>query len=458
MFGSGHRSPKGAVRRHSVNFGRRLLFGGLVLGITLFAIGSVLALILLIRQIVPFFHGAAPVSVNRPLAAAQTAPTSSLPSYTDTHRLTILLLGIDQRANQAALHRPSRSDTMIILTIDPQQKKAALISIPRDMVVPIPGHGRQKINTAHFWGAVDHPGGGPALAVQTVELNFGIHIDYYARVDFLAFQRLINAIGGIVVDVHRPILDDAYPTPDYGIRRIYIPTGPQWMDGTRALEYARSRHSANDFARQSRQRQVILAAEKKALRPQMIAKLPQFLNIIRESVATNVPLTQLPALVNLARSIPPKNIISTGITQNMVIDVYHNGTVLLPDQVKIRHLFDTVFDTPTPASTTAAAPSVAPTHGPLKVEVLNGTARLSFAANTAALLKQKGFVITRVAQASTSTQQHTMIVDRSGNAQAGREIAAIIGVPASAVQFAQPEPNSPDVTVILGYDAPWAPR
>src|SRR5438132_1471406 len=83
---------------------------------------------------------------------------------------------------------------------------AALISIPRDLVVVVPGHGSQKINTAHFWGDLDHPGDGPAVAKKTVEDAFGINVDYFARVDFLAFQRMIDAMGGIVVDVPRPIL------------------------------------------------------------------------------------------------------------------------------------------------------------------------------------------------------------------------------------------------------------
>lgn len=283
------------------------------------------------------------LSASLPVAGRANSTAPNLPAYSGSGRLTILLLGIDQRQNQAAQHIPSRTDTMIILTIDPQRKTAALISIPRDLVVPIPGHGDQKINTAHFWGEVDHRGGGPALAVKTVEQDFGIHIDYYARVDFSSFQRLIDAIGGIVVDVHRPILDDDYPTPEYGVQRIYIATGPQWMDGTRALEYARSRHSANDFARQARQRAVILAAEHKVLQPAMLLKLPQFIGILRESVGTNIPLTEVPSLVNLARSIPPQNIVDEGITPDMLIDVNHNGTEYLPRWPKIHRLFAKVF-------------------------------------------------------------------------------------------------------------------
>ncbi len=374
----------------------------------------------------------------------------NLPSYADQGRLTILLLGIDQRPDEAAAHRPSRTDTMIIATVDPRTRRAALISIPRDLVVPIAGHGNDKINTAHFWGETDHPGGGPRLAVDTVERNFGIHVDYYARVDFLAFVRLIDAIGGIVVDVPRPIRDDDYPTEDYGIRRIYIPAGPQWMDGARALEYARSRHSENDFSRQARQRQVILAAERKALEPRLLVKLPGLIGILQQSVGTDVPLGQIPALVSLARSIPPQNIVSTGITYDMIVDVNQDGTELRPDQAKIRRLFDSIFEAPGAGEGSAEA-----TAGPpAKVEVLNGTTRDGLAASTADLLKGKGYAITRVAQAATSDHLVTEIVDRSGARHAGAAIARLLGVASTTVRPAPPRDGAPDVTITLGFDVP----
>jgi polyisoprenyl-teichoic acid--peptidoglycan teichoic acid transferase len=360
-------------------------------------------------------------------------------------RITILLLGIDQRAEEAAAHVPSRSDTMIVLTIDPRAKRAALVSIPRDLVVAVPGHGMQKINTAHFWGETDHPGSGPELAKETVEQTFGIRVDYYARVDFLAFQRLVDAVDGVVIDVPRPILDDAYPTPDYGIQRIYIPAGPQWMDGTRALEYARSRHSENDFARQSRQRQVILAAEQRLFQPSTLLKLPALAQIARDSVGTDVPLTQVPALALLARTIPAQNVTNVGIGPDMVVDINHDGTELLPQSDKIRQLFSQIWDTPA----SAAAPA-----GPVRVEVFNGTTRPGFAAATADALKARGYVVANVAQAQTSDHLTTTIVDRSGSRQAGAAIAKLVGVPANQVQTASPQPGAADVTVILGFDAP----
>lgn len=432
-------SSRRPVRRRHAGLARRIAIVLVSLGVAAFACGGVVFGAIFVRQIsapaTPVTNGAAP---------------ASLPTYSDPNRLTILLLGIDQRQDQAAQHVPSRSDTMIVLTVDPRQKKAALVSIPRDLVVPIPGHGDQKINTAHFWGEVDHPGGGPSLAVDTVERNFGIHVDYYARVDFLAFQRLIDAVGGIVVDVHRPILDDEYPTPDYGTIRLYIPTGPQWMDGARALEYARSRHSENDFARQARQREVILAAERKALQPGMLVKLPEFVAILHESVGTDIPLTKIPSLVSLARSIPAENVVDVGITSDMVVDVNHDGTVLLPDRARISRLFASVFGDVAPSQV------VEPTSTPepaARIEVTNGTTRDGLATLTADKLRRDGYVIAGVAQASRDDYLHTIVVDRTGSRHVGASIARTLGVSESAVEVEKAAPGAPDVTIILGYDA-----
>jgi LCP family protein required for cell wall assembly len=382
---------------------------------------------------------------SQPAEVRQAAATSNI--------LTILLLGIDQRPDEAAKHIPSRTDTMIVAMADATAKRAALVSIPRDLVVAIPGHGNQKINTAHFWGESDHSGGGPALAARTVGATFGVPVDYFARVDFAAFRQGIDALGGIVVDVDRPILDNEYPTEDYGIKRLYIPGGLQPMNGERALEYVRSRHDDNDFGRQSRQRRVILAAKDKLLRPRTILSLPGLVDIVRKSVATDVPTAKLPGLLYLALSIPPANVTNAGITYDMLVDVNKDGSEFLPDRAKIQHLFDTVLGAPVDRATPTSS---AASSAPIQVEVLNGTTRAGFAAATADILKSKGYQIARVAQATTSDHLHTSIVDRSGSRQAGLAIAQAIGVTPSAVVAAPAQAATPDVSIVLGYDAPGA--
>ena len=181
------------------------------------------------------------------------------------------------------------------------------------------------------------------------------------------------------------------------------------------------------------------------LQPRALLKVPELIQILRDSVGTDIPVTQLPTLVNLARSIPSQNVTNAGIGFDQVIDVNHDGTELLPNQPRIRQLFDSIFN----------GPATTPTpEGPIRVEILNGTTRTGFAAATAAALKEKGYVVAGVGQAQTSDHLATSIVDRSGSRRAGAAIAALVGVSAGQVQTAPPQSDAADVMVILGFDAP----
>src|SRR5206468_1389531 len=206
-----------------------------------------------------------------------------VPDWTGTDRINILLLGIDKRDDEPIAG--TRSDTIMLASIDPLTKSAALVSFPRDLWVTIPGctssagceGGRQRINVAHAVG-------GPDLTRQTITSDFGVPIDFYARVDFRGFEQLIDAVGGVVVDVDWPVKDDEYPTADYGYQRIYFGPGPQLMDGTTALEYARSRHGMSDFARAARQQKVIVSLRNRALQLNMLARAPDLVGIAQKSL------------------------------------------------------------------------------------------------------------------------------------------------------------------------------
>lgn len=175
-----------------------------------------------------------------------------------------MLLGVDTRADP---DEGARSDTLIVASINPAQGWVSMLSIPRDTMTQVPGRGESKINTAYSYGHANAvalygegtapEAGGGALAAETVEGFLGIEIDYIAQIDFRGFERVINTLGGITVDVEQPLLDATYPTEDYGVERIYIPAGLQVMDGATALRYARSRHASSDFDRSRRQQQVL---------------------------------------------------------------------------------------------------------------------------------------------------------------------------------------------------------
>jgi LCP family protein required for cell wall assembly len=206
----------------------------------------------------------------------------------------ILVLGIDRRPGQGDA---VRTDTMILLHSDPSNHRLVLLSIPRDLWVSIPGRGNGRINAAHVYAEVDTPGSGPASAAETVSRNFGVPVHRTLRLDFDAFRDVVDAAGGIDIDVPKPVIDNAYPTEDYGTMRIEIPAGQQHMDGETALQYARSRHGSSDFDRAARQQQILLALAKKLSQPSGWPLVPRVYLAFRSAVDTDLTVRDFGRLI-----------------------------------------------------------------------------------------------------------------------------------------------------------------
>src|SRR5207253_9452475 len=158
--------------------------------------------------------------------------------------------------------------------------------------------------------------GGPDLTIRTVTSDFGIPVQHYARVDFRGFEQLIDAVGGVVIDVDWPVKDDEYPTPDYGYQRIYFGPGPQLMDGASALMYARSRHGMSDFARAGRQQKVLVSLRNRALQLNMLTRAPDSVGIAQKSLSTDLSPLQMLSLAKLISQIDRNNITSLVIDTN----------------------------------------------------------------------------------------------------------------------------------------------
>jgi LCP family protein required for cell wall assembly len=237
-------------------------------------------------------------------------------------RINLLLLGIDQRAD---VSEPARTDTMLVLTIDPQAKTAGMLSINRDLWVKIPGQASEgKINTAHFLGEVEHyPGGGPTLAMQTVQAALDIPLPYYIRLNFTAFEKLIDMIGGIDLYLEESIDDPDYPDAGFGYEPLHLDAGWQHMDGRTALKYARTRATAgSDLDRVKRQQQVILTVRDKILKnnqlSNVLAQLGPLLQLPGGPVQTNLTPGQIVELVNLAAAIDRDQIHAVTLTGDMI--------------------------------------------------------------------------------------------------------------------------------------------
>jgi LCP family protein required for cell wall assembly len=224
-------------------------------------------------------------------------------------RINLLMMGIDRRPGEAFI---SRTDSMMIVSINPTQKTASILSVPRDLYVVIPGRGRDRINTAFVYGSTgNNPAGGAALAMQTVEYNLGVDIDHYVLVDFSAVINGIDALGGVDVYVPSDISDPTYPDMYYGYDPLYISAGQHHFDGELALKYARTRHVDNDFGRAQRQQQVVLAVREKALGlgvTSLIARAPTLYQQLEQGIRTDLSLEQITRLALTASDIPSENI------------------------------------------------------------------------------------------------------------------------------------------------------
>jgi len=228
------------------------------------------------------------------------SPTPSpSPAPVQSGAFTVLLLGSDDDSKFLGDHFLTQS--MILVRVIPATKQVIMVSIPRDLWVPLSSGGSYKIDGAYSYG-------GAGEAIATVEQNFGVHIDYYIWVGLLGLIRVIDAIGGVDVVTSNPVLDDYYPldinsnTP-YGYSRIAVLGGPQHLDGVHALQYVRSRHNdlQSDFGRSRRQQQVLLAIREKAkqLSPE---DLPALAQAIGGELKTNISIGQVGSMLPLAAS------------------------------------------------------------------------------------------------------------------------------------------------------------
>lgn len=391
-----------------------------------------------------------------PAPGATPVPTVEVKSWSGTDRVTILLLGIDRRAGEQ--ERGYLTDTMMLVTLDPVARTAAMLSIPRDLWVEIPGFGEDTINTANRSGDwYDYPGGGPALAVKTVQHNLGVTINHYVRLDFTAFETFIDAIGGIDVFNEAEIDDPQYPDGSYGFDPFYLAAGPHHLDGHDALRYARTRHGATDIDRARRQQQVVMAVREQVLKlnmlPTLITRAPMLYQTLNESIWTDLSLDQIVSLALLAQDVPRENIRSAVIDYQYVQEgVTADGKqVLIPLRDKIRALRDELF-----TSSAVLRPANAGDEPALiaaeaaRLQVLNGAGVEGLACDTQAWLVAQGLNALDCATADRSDYASTVIVDYSGKPYTVTWLKRVFGV---STIISSADPASPyDVKVILGKD------
>lgn len=395
------------------------------------------------------------ITVEQP--ASSLISPNALQAWEGTERVSILLLGIDQRCDEIG---PTHTDSMMVVTIDPVTLSASVLSLPRDLWVEIPGFGLDRINQANYYGDVyEYPGGGPVLASETVESLLGIDIEYYVAVNFDAFVEMVDLIGGIEVDVSEDIDDPTYPDRCYGYDPFSIEAGLHQLDGEQALKYARTRATfGGDVDRAGRQQDVIMAVRDKALQldniPQLIAQAPQLWQAFQENVRTNMSLDEVIQLGLLAQDIPREDINTAVIDYNYVYnEVTPDGrAVLVPVRDDIRQLRDELFSPPViPTPVIENLPALM-AEEEAKVGVYNGTAVFFLAAETGEYLEQYGLNITEVDNADSSGYITSQIITYGEFPNTARYLTQLMHIPPLNISEGTIPDGNFDVLVIIGDD------
>lgn len=424
--------------------------------------------------------------------ATQSVPATFAP-------YTMLIIGVDER--ESDVQSGSRSDTLMLMRVNPQVGSISLLSIPRDTQVDIRGRGTSKINAAYaygylraqelFVGDVTQQAAGMALAAETVD-TFAqlaandIAIDYITQINFAGFASLIDSIGGITVDVPKRIVDDAYPTADYGTMRVEFEPGLQRLDGERALIYARTRHADNDFGRNLRQLQVVYAVISELKSQGVIGWAQLFLDapqILNGTVKTTMPLMRFEVISTMIWSairVDLNAITAYQISPNTVPNYRTSGSDLLWDEAGVQQVVNAWVATSGGAVEASPALSgdivyqvrIAVAQGqrrvidvvgtwlgfeisepPAKVQVFNAARVAGIARRISEQLDASGYITEPPSDYAGDVQTETIIYDVTGHPQQANQLAQMIvgrvvsGMPPTNVT------STADIIILVGLDA-----
>ena len=424
-----------------------------------FAIVPIIAVVglLAVAPILYRLDAGAQEIINPVVVASQIEPNTpgeapvQLPNWDKQERINILLIGIDQREGDEY----ARTDTMIVVSIDPKAKTIGMLSLPRDLQVSIPGYGENKLNAAYIFGEMDQrPGGGIGLLQKTIRAAFGIQIHYYGTINFLGFEKIVDTFGGVIVDPPLAIMDAEYPTETYGYTNLYFPAGLQHLDGKSALRYARTRHQDLDFGRSQRQQEVILALRQQAVKGNLLNNFYKLFDVLKGTVNTDLQETQIAQLANLGMGISDDKITQYTLQDLVTLGEGADGSsILMPItnwnsiHARVRKMIpDAGANVPTPTPDTSA-----------KIGVRNGTLRDKFAARTVQGLKARGLsgvAVDTIEVTDVTLPIPNTIIYEYGKTDTAILAAKALGLSEASVRHATGKaPNGVDILIVLGDDA-----
>lgn len=273
-----------------------------------------------------------------PLPTPTPKPPGAAPIPLSKDTTVIALLGTDEHRDAGAW----RTDSIILAFVQPEAKRIALFSVPRDLWVYIPGNGYNRINIVDSLGErTDHPGGGLGLLSETIRYNLGVPVHHYLRIDFQGFVDIVDALGGVMIDVEKEFTDK-FPDPDHENAWIMLTwnAGTQHMDGQTALRYSRSRMLTSDFDRSRRQQQVIKALWKQAFTVRNLGRAPALWKALDGAFETDLKLVDVLWLASRLQGIDPDDIQSKnlGFDTTRPWTTSQGAQVLLPQTEAIQQI------------------------------------------------------------------------------------------------------------------------
>jgi LCP family protein required for cell wall assembly len=388
------------------------------------------------------------INTVAPLATIASSGGGSQVLNNGQETVNFLLIGSDRRSSTGS----TRTDTMVIAILRPNEGQVSLISIPRDFWVSIPGYENNRINTAYQLGiSSGYPGGGPGLLKDTILHNLGIRIDHTAMVDFSGFSQIVDTLGGVDVPVSCAytdwrLIDPSFDPYNENNWHLYT-TGPGLihMDGDLALWYARSRQKSSDFDRGRRQQEVLRALFSQALQAGTLARIPELYNNLQSTVETDLGLADLLQLAVYAPKMTNADIRSYYIRPPLVSSwITDAGAyVLLPNEGELQQMLTEAMS---PSTKTVEKQSII-------IDVMNGTSVAGYEALATSRLNYAGYE-TRIVPSDRQDYAYSILIDKTAlqDSSMSSPILNVMGMLQGSI-ISSPDPNSPShYLLILGYD------
>jgi len=348
--------------------------------------------------------------------------------------MNILVLGSDHRYQFGG--DAGRSDTLMLLRLDPNTKSVSILSVPRDLNVAIPGHGFDRINAAYSLG-------GPALSVETFKALTGLPVNHYMEVDFVGFSKIVDALGGVYLDVDRRY----YNPLDTGYAAIDIKAGYQRVDGHDALQFARYRHTDSDFTRMVRQQTFVRELQRQSFRWGNWRRIPKLVKIITKNTTSDLSsLRQWLSMARLVLEIDTSKVYSTHLVADPLDVGGASELQASPDQISaVVEQFTHPDKSPVQPAQGKKMPKKSFT-----VSVSNGGAAAGTASQVAAGLESQGYrpVVAGDLLPTNGTTDTVVYATRSyvGNARA----LAALTKPSRVVELQRMRGGAEGVSVVLG--------